>query len=161
MHDGVCKLLINSALKVMKAHCVHAGTGLYTGASGYFQQHRESVSVISESTPQTPSLNAYVALLHSSCYSVALMWHSCFANARNQCQALAWSARQNAEFLVCTASCTADGFQLAVAFLQSIQKQHSSSIIVNKSWFIFLQTACMLACRVTISIQYGERPLTT
>ena len=140
MHDGVCKLSINSALKVMKAHCVHAGTGLYTGASGYFQQYRESVSVISESTPQTPSLNAYVALLHSSCYSVALMWRSCFANAQNQCQA--WSAGQNAEFLVCTASCTVNGFQLAVAFLQSTQKQHSSSIIVNNSWFTFLQTAC-------------------
>ena len=136
---------------------MHAGTGLYTGASGYFQQYRESVSVISESTPQTPSLNAYVALLHSSCYSVALMWHNCFANAQNQSQTLAWSARENAEFLICTASCTADGFQLAVAFLQSIQKQRSSSIIVNNSWFTFLQTAC----RVTISIQYGERPLTT
>ena len=56
----------------MKVHCLHAGTGLYTGASGYFLKYRESVSVISESTPQTPSLNAYVAFL----YYTATVLHS-------------------------------------------------------------------------------------
>ena len=106
----------------MKAHCLHAGTGLYTGASGYFLKYRESVSVISESTPQTPSLNAYVAFL----YYPATVLHSCGTAALHLLNInvkLLSLARQNAEFLVCTAPCTADVFQLAIAFLQSLQKR--------------------------------------